>query len=152
MIPITPEYKEEISGSNTSIFECDVEINGRVVATLPVISGRVSVAADRQVRRTMSATVIDRTGTLVPKGGNDLLNPTVGALLKPRRGVLIPETVRVSDLYSTEASWNAGTFNGTTTTGDGGLTLATAPTDPFPGDPVYPSSGLYPSTDLYPEG
>lgn len=126
MIPHSAEYRREIAGGNWAVVDCDVEFNGRVVDTLPAMSGRVSVDAKRQVRRTLSCTLSDRDGRYNPRGGSDLLNPTVGALLRPRRGVLIQETVRLTDIYNTDTAWNTGTLTDVVTTGDGGITLASA--------------------------
>lgn len=70
---------------------CRVELwrSGLRLATLDAVSGSVSVDSRRAVRRTITAELVDRTGTLVPADADGLLVPT-GVQLRAWRGIRLP--------------------------------------------------------------
>lgn len=111
MIPVPPEVAAKLAGSRTLVFRCPVEYNGKTVASLTPIDGEVRVDAKAQVRRTMTATLY--SPNLIPKGAADLLNPTVGAILRPEVGVELERSTRAAVIFNSDATWDLGTHNRT---------------------------------------
>lgn len=116
MIPISPQAADKLGGSHTKVFRCSIEYNGKNVGNLTPTSGEVRVSAEAQVRRTMTATLYDPN--LIPKGAADLLNPTVGAILRPECGIELEQNIRETAVFNSDATWNLGTHN--RTAADGG--------------------------------
>ena len=123
MLPTTPSYRREVVTSHDVRARVRVKHNGKYVATLPAHEGTVEVDAGASHRRSLKCKLHDPTGRWTPRSASDLLNPTVGAILLPERGVVIPEVATTSATYNSATTWNQGTHTDTVVTPDGGLTI-----------------------------
>lgn len=88
MWPVTEAFRQEIRRSHKSVIRVDVYIAGVKIATVFPNDGTVSVDSRRNVRRTLSMSIVDSDGTLTPGQGaaTGLLAP-YGAELFVYRGV-----------------------------------------------------------------
>jgi hypothetical protein len=77
----------ELGRSNTKATRVDVLQGGRAAYTLEVVSGQVTVDVDRAVRRNLSCSLVDPTGSLTEGDVDDLLNP-YDCEIAPYRGVM----------------------------------------------------------------
>lgn len=88
MLSVSAAFTSALSASHTVASRADVcTTAGQVLATLDVVGGSVTADETAAVRRTCSATIIDRAGTLVPYTAGDLLHPASGNELRLYRGV-----------------------------------------------------------------
>jgi hypothetical protein len=74
--------------SHTAVSRVDVLHSGKPVYTLEVTDGNVNIDADRPVRRNLSCSLVDSTGTLTRGDVDDLLNP-YECEIAPHRGVRV---------------------------------------------------------------
>lgn len=78
-----------LAGDHTAAIRVEVWQAGTAVYALEVLSGSVSVDADRTVRRNLACRLVDPTGQLSRGDVDDLLNP-YDCEIAPFRGVLLP--------------------------------------------------------------
>lgn len=89
MWPVTDTYQATVAGTHRARARAELWRDGRLQVTLTATSGSVSVDAGRATRRTVTATLLDPTGSLTPNDATDLLSPA-GTQLKAYRGVVLP--------------------------------------------------------------
>ena len=80
--------RDLLAGGHRPVSRVDVWHAGRPQYTLEVTGGSVSIDADRPVRRNLSCTLVDPTGTLTVGDVDDLLNP-YECEIAPYRGVMV---------------------------------------------------------------
>lgn len=117
-------FDATVQKSHTAVVSAQVIKDGKAVITLEPHAG--SVTADRTAAqmRTFEFEIIDRDGTLTPKGMNSPLAP-FGALIQVGRGVRIKNESQVSAIYSSsETDWLPDTSSGA---------LVSIKVDPFDG-------------------
>lgn len=123
MITTSPEYQKHVQHSHTKRLRADVEQDGVKVAELQPISGSVTIDRNAVHRRTVSVTLVDPTGALIPGGAGDLLAPGQ-ALLKPYLGVVIPVVTHISRHDDTQALMGEGVLVDTYADDSGDLVLS----------------------------
>lgn len=123
MITTSAAYQRHVQASHTQHFRADLEQDGVKVAELEPISGSVNIDRTATHRRTVSVTLVDPTGALVPGGAGDLLAPGQ-ALLRPYLGVEIPTITHIYRLDDTQAMWAEGTHTDTYADDSGDLVLS----------------------------
>lgn len=123
MITTSPEYQKHVQHSHTKRLRADVEQDGVVVAQLQPISGSVTIDRNATHRRTVSVTMVDPTGALIPGGAGDLLAPG-SALLRPYLGVEIPIVTHVSRHDTNQSLMNEGVLVDTYADDSGDLVLS----------------------------
>lgn len=123
MITTSAAYQKHVQASHTNRFRADLEQDGVVVAQLEPTGGSVNVDRTATHRRTVSCTLVDPTGALVPGGAGDLLAPGQ-AILRPYVGVEIPVITPVERVDDTQAQWAEGTHTDTYADDNGDLVLS----------------------------
>ncbi|HEY9417889.1 MAG TPA: hypothetical protein VIQ30_24280 [Pseudonocardia sp.] len=123
MITTSPAYQKRVQASHTKSFRADLEQDGVTVAQLVPISGGVDVDRTATHRRTVSCTLADPTGALVPGGAGDLLAPGQ-ALLRPYLGVVLPVVTRIFRHDDTQAALSEWTLTDLYADADGDLVLS----------------------------
>lgn len=123
----TAEFDETISKPHTAVSQCDVIVDGKVTARLPLHSG--SATADRMAAqmRAFELEVSDPDGVLAPTGMDSDLAP-FGRRIQMYRGVRNSDTEFQSVLYNAANPWTvsgklAGVFVSVKVDGSGSLTL-----------------------------
>lgn len=66
MWPVSDTFLSSVRASHTVVVSVEVWYDGAKVATLTPVSGAVSIDSRRAVRRTLSLSLVDEDGTLVP--------------------------------------------------------------------------------------
>jgi hypothetical protein len=109
--------RAELAGDHAAVSKVEVWHSGRPSYVLDVVSGSVSVDADRSVRRNLTAMLVDPTGELTEGDVGDLLNP-YECEIAPYRGVVVGGIEEFAPL---------GVFGLTSrpvSDGDGGLSIS----------------------------
>lgn len=121
------EFDATISKPHTAVSQCDVIVDGKVTARLPIHSG--NVVADRMaaIMRSFELEVSDPDGTLAPTGMDSDLAP-FGRRIQMYRGVRNSDTEFQSVLYNAANPWtvsgqSAGVFVSVKVDSNGALTL-----------------------------
>lgn len=74
-LPFSDAARLKMTQSHQPVSRADILHDGKPTYSLQVAAGKVSVDADRPVRRSMTATLIDPTGVLTEGDVEDLLDP-----------------------------------------------------------------------------
>lgn len=121
------EFDATISKPHTAVSQCDVIVDGKVTARLPIHSG--NVVADRMaaIMRSFELEVSDPDGTLAPTGMDSDLAP-FGRRIQMYRGVRNSDTEFQSVLYNAANPWtvsgvSSGVFVSVKVDSNGALTL-----------------------------
>lgn len=93
MYPIGEDFKNTLKNSHKIAVKVEVLDGGIPVRELDINEGNVSVDRHKNVRRSCSIQVVDKTGELTPSAATDLLTP-YGNELKLYRGVQIRNNIR----------------------------------------------------------
>lgn len=122
MIGTSDGFQEQVKQSHVSVAKVEVVQNGAVVLTLAVHSGQVDADRTAAQLRRFDAQVADPDGTLTPAGVRDVLAP-FGTLVRPYRGVRVPDIAESDATFVAQADWLTGTSMSTVATVGGALQL-----------------------------
>lgn len=88
-MPSLSDLVSALTNGHVAVSKADLYYGGSLIQRhLPISAGSVSVDSTRATKRTFSATVVDDTGSLIPKSSGDPLAP-YGAELHVFRGALL---------------------------------------------------------------
>jgi hypothetical protein len=90
MYPVTDRFRDAVFYSHTIATRCEVLTNNRIVHELAINSGNVDIDVANAIRRSMSASLVDPTGELVPSDVYSLLAPR-GNEIRLWRGFQYPD-------------------------------------------------------------
>lgn len=113
MQPTSGAFQVAIQGSHQAVCQCNVLRGGKIVRTLPIVSGSTTADRTSAQMRSFSCTLGDPDGTLTPTDMASLLAP-FGTQVELFRGVRLKSVTAVTDLDNDVSTWSQGTNNGTT--------------------------------------
>lgn len=91
MYTVSTRWQESIRRSHVVVFRADIlPPAGPAIIGVPIVDGSVTVDSTAAVRRTLTCTLADPTGQLIPIGATSALAP-YGSIIKPWRGIKYPD-------------------------------------------------------------